>query len=96
MSIRPFTINIPQATLDDLHKRLARTRWPDEADGSGWTYGISLAYLKEVADYWVHRYDWRTHEAALNRFTQFKADVDGVGIHVIRERGKGPNPILCC
>jgi epoxide hydrolase len=92
MSSQPFTINIPQATLDDLHKRLARTRWPDEAEGTGWAYGISLAYMKEVADYWQHRYDWRQHEAALNRFAQFKAEVDGVGIHFIHERGKGPNP----
>jgi pimeloyl-ACP methyl ester carboxylesterase len=92
MSIQPFTINISQETLDDLHARLTATRWPDEAEGTGWTYGISLAYLKEVADYWLHRYDWRQHEAALNRFAQFKAEVDGVGIHFIHERGKGPNP----
>jgi pimeloyl-ACP methyl ester carboxylesterase len=92
MSIQPFTIDIPQATLDDLHERLVHTRWPDEAEGAGWTYGISLTYMKEVADYWLHRYDWRSHEAALNRFAQFKADVDGVGIHFIHERGKGPNP----
>jgi pimeloyl-ACP methyl ester carboxylesterase len=92
MSIQPFTINIPQATLDDLHERLARTCWPDEAEGSGWAYGISLAYMKEVADYWLYRYNWRQHEAALNRFAQFKAEVDGVSIHFIHERGKGPNP----
>ena len=92
MSIQPFTIAIPQETLDDLHDRLARTLWPDEAEGTGWAYGISQAYMKEVADYWLHRYDWRVHEAALNRFAQFKADVDGVGIHFIHERGRGPNP----
>ena len=83
MSIQPFKINIPQATLDDLHKRLARTLWPDEVEGSGWAYGISLAYMKDVVDYWQHEYDWRMHEAALNRFAQFKADVDGIGIHYI-------------
>src|SRR5215469_14109704 len=92
MNIQPFTIAVPQATLDDLHERLARILWPDEAEGAGWAYGISLAYMKEVAAYWLHRYDWRTHEAALNRFAQFKAEVDGVGIHFIHERGKGPNP----
>ena len=92
MSIQPFTIAIPQETLDDLRKRLAHTLWPDEAEESGWAYGISLTYMKEVADYWQHRYDWRTYEAALNRFAQFKAEVDGVGIHFIHERGKGPNP----
>ncbi len=91
-TIRPFTIAIPQSTLDDLTDRLARTRWTDEVAGSGWDYGISLEYMKELADYWQHTYDWRTHEAALNTFAQFKAQVDGVGIHFIHERGKGPNP----
>jgi pimeloyl-ACP methyl ester carboxylesterase len=92
MNVQPFTIAVPQATLDDLHERLARTIFPDDAEGSGWADGISLAYLKEVANYWLHRYDWHQHEAALNRFAQFKAEVDGVGIHFIHERGKGPNP----
>ncbi len=91
-TIRPFTIAIPQSTLDDLTDRLARTRWTDEVEGSGWDYGISLGYMKELADYWQHTYDWRTHEATLNTFAQFKATVDGVGIHFIHERGKGPNP----
>lgn len=92
MSIQPFKIAVPQTTLDDLRERLTRTRWPDEVNNSGWAQGISLTYLKEVADSWLHHYDWRQHEAALNRFAQFKADVDGVGIHFIHERGKGPNP----
>ena len=92
MSIQPFKIAIPQATLDDLRERLARTRWTDEVEGSGWTYGVSLGYMQELVDYWQQSYDWRIHEAALNTFAQFKADVDGVGIHFIHERGKGPNP----
>jgi pimeloyl-ACP methyl ester carboxylesterase len=92
MSIQPFKIAISQATLDDLRERLARTRWTDEVEGSGWTHGADLGYMKELADHWQHTYDWRKHEAALNTFAQFKADVDGVGIHFIHERGKGPNP----
>jgi microsomal epoxide hydrolase len=92
MSIQPFTIAIPQATLDDLRERLARTRWPDEIEGAGWDYGIPLGYMKELANYWQQTYDWRTHEATLNVFAHFKAEVDGVGIHFIHERGKGPNP----
>ncbi len=92
MSIQPFKINVPQATLDDLRTRLAATLWPNEAEGSGWTHGISLPYMKEVADHWLHTYDWRKQEAALNTFAQFKADVDGVNIHFIHEHGKGPNP----
>lgn len=92
MSIQPFTINIQESILEDLRQRLAHTRWLDEAEDSGWTYGISLSYMKELAEYWQQSYNWRKQEAALNTFAQFKADIDGVGIHFIHERGKGPNP----
>jgi epoxide hydrolase len=92
MTVQPFTIAIPEADLDDLQERLARTRWIDAAEDDGWTYGIDLAYMRELVDHWQHHYDWRQHEAALNRLAQFKADVSGVGIHFIHERGKGPNP----
>lgn len=92
MTIQSFQVNIPQTTLDDLRERLAHTRWTDEVEGSGWTYGVNLGYMKELANYWQHTYDWRKHEVALNTFAQFKAEVDGVGIHFIHERGKGPNP----
>ena len=53
--ITPFRIDIPQADLDDLHERLARTRWPDELPGVGWDYGVPLAYVKELADALAHR-----------------------------------------
>ncbi len=52
MTIQPFTINIPQADLDDLRQRLARTRWPDELPGVGWSRGVPLGYLKGLAEYW--------------------------------------------
>jgi pimeloyl-ACP methyl ester carboxylesterase len=92
VSIQPFTIAIPQATLDDLHERLARTRWPDEAEGAGWEYGVNREYMKVLAEYWQNTYDWRKYEANLNRYAQFRADVGGVGVHFIHERGKGPDP----
>lgn len=92
-TIRPFHIEVPRADLDDLQERLARTRWLDAAEeDAGWTYGIDLGYLRELVDHWQQHYDWCAHEAALNRFAQFKAEVDGVGMHFIHERGKGPNP----
>ena len=93
MSIQPFNVHIPQATLDDLRDRLSRTRWPDEVEGAGWDYGTNLAYLKSLADYWQHAFDWRAQEALLNQFAQFRADLDGFGIHFIHEQGRGPNPI---
>ncbi len=92
MSIQPFQVNIPQSTLDDLQERLARTRWPDEVEGAGWDYGTNLDYLKELVAYWQHEFDWRVQEEKLNQYAQFRAEVDGVGIHFIHERGKGPNP----
>lgn len=91
-TVEPFNIKIPQSVLDDLRERLAHIRWTDEVEGSGWEHGISLEYMKELADYWLQTYDWRKHESTLNTFAQFKTNVDGVGIHFIHERGKGPNP----
>ncbi len=93
MSIHPFHMDIPQATLDNLHERLASTRWPDEVEGAGWDYGTNLDYLKELTGYWQHTFDWRAQEAKLNQFAQFKTEIDGLLIHFIHERGKGPNPL---
>ncbi len=92
MAAEPFTIDVPQETLDDLKARLERTRWPDESTGAGWSMGASLEYLKELADYWQHGYNWRKHEAELNALPQFKADIDGTDIHFVHVKGKGPNP----
>ena len=93
MSIQPFKIGIPEAVLLDLKERLAQTRWPDEVEGSGWDYGTNLDYLKDLVDYWQNKYDWRAQEEALNQFNQFRAEIDGVCIHFIYERGKGSNPV---
>ena len=75
----PFRIDIPQADLDDLRDRLARTRWPDQLPGVGWDYGIPLEYVKELAGYWRTGYDWRVHEARLNAFHQFTTAIEGSG-----------------
>ncbi|MGZ7047254.1 MAG: epoxide hydrolase N-terminal domain-containing protein [Methanobacterium sp.] len=93
LDVEPFQIKIPQETLADLKKRLERTRWPDEAEGAGWNYGTNLDYMKELADYWQHNYDWRENEAEINKFKHFKAEVDGINIHFIHEQGEGTNPI---
>jgi pimeloyl-ACP methyl ester carboxylesterase len=90
--IEPFTIAVPDDVLADLRERLARTRFPDEVADSGWDYGTNLAYLKNLVEYWRTRYDWRTHERELNRFAHFRAQVDGIKIHFIHEKGLGPNP----
>ena len=93
MNVQAFTITIAQSILDDLRERLARTRWPDEVEGAAWDYGTNLDYLKTLVDYWQHEFDWRAQEAKLNQFAQFRADIDGFGVHFIHERGQGPNPL---
>jgi pimeloyl-ACP methyl ester carboxylesterase len=90
--VEPFKIEIPQETLDDLKNRLEKTRWTDEVEDAGWDYGTNLAYMKDLAEYWQNKYDWRKHEAKLNEFHQFKVDIGGLGIHFVYERGEGSNP----
>jgi microsomal epoxide hydrolase len=90
---RPFTIHVPDEALDDLRVRLERIRWPDENPGDGWQYGSDLAYMKTLAAYWREKYNWRQHEARLNRLPQFVASVDGIDLHFIHEPGVGPNPL---
>src|SRR5687767_6050802 len=89
--IKPHNLSVPQGTLDDLQKRLKRTRWPDHIPGSQWELGADLAYMKELANYWQNHYDWRKQEAQLNEFAWFTATIDGEQVNFIHERGKGPN-----
>jgi len=93
MDSRPFSVQIPQAILDDLFERLARVRWPDEAEGAGWEYGTNLAFMKELVDYWRTQFNWREQEQAMNVFAHYRALVNGLQIHFIHERGKGPHPL---
>jgi pimeloyl-ACP methyl ester carboxylesterase len=89
----PFRITVPDAVLDDLKTRLARTRWPIEAKARPWQYGTDLTYLKSVVAHWHDTYDWRVWEARLNRFPHYKATVGGRKLHFILERGSGDNPL---
>jgi pimeloyl-ACP methyl ester carboxylesterase len=93
MQIRPFVVDVPQATLDDLRVRLARTRWPDEVADAGWDYGASLVYMRDLVEYWRTGFDWRAQERAMNALPHVMADVDGFGVHLIHARGRGPAPM---
>ena len=92
-TIRPFRIDIPQADLDDLRDRLHRTRWPHELPGLGWTRGVPLGYLKELASYWANGYDWRKQEARLNELPQFTTTIDGANIHFLHVRSPEPDAL---
>ncbi len=88
-----FTIAIPDATLRDLKARLRQTRWPDQIPGSGWSQGTDTQYLKEMVAYWADGFDWRAQEKKLNDLPHYRAEVDGLRIHFIHVRGKGPDAI---
>jgi pimeloyl-ACP methyl ester carboxylesterase len=85
-AIEPFRIETPQADLDDLHDRLARTRWPDVLPGAGWDYGVPAEYVRTLVDRWSDGYDWRGWEARLNRYPQFTTTIDGQNIHCLHVR----------
>ena len=89
--IRPFTIDIADADLDDLRQRLAATRWAEQELVDDWSQGIPLSYTKEIAEYWAQEYDWRAREELLNRFDHFITEIDGVDIHFIHQRSKHEN-----
>lgn len=89
MRITPFKAAVPQDILDDLKFRLKHTRWPDELSGSGWSYGADLSYMKELADYWQSKFDWRQIENKINAYPNFIAEIDGRQIHFIHIKGKG-------
>jgi len=91
--ITVFRIDIPQAEIDDLHNRLARTRWPSELPGVGWSRGVPLGYLKGLAEYWQTGYDWREWEAKLNEFPQFMTEIDGQQVHFLHVLSPEPDAL---
>jgi epoxide hydrolase len=86
-----FEIQVPDSVLEDLKQRLARTRFPDQLEGAGWGYGTELGYLRELLSYWRDKYDWRRHEAALNKFSHWKTQVRDLNVHFIHEKSREPN-----
>ena len=92
-TIEVFRIDIPQADLDDLRDRLARTRWPDQLPDVGWDYGIALDDVRELAEYWRTEYDWRVHERQLNSFPQFTTEIDGQRVHFLHVRSGVPGAL---
>ena len=84
--VTPFTVDIDQARLDDLARRLADTRWPEAETVDDWSQGIPLAYVQELAAYWADGYDWPARQARMNRFDHFTTELDGLDIHFIHQR----------
>jgi epoxide hydrolase len=91
--ITPFRIEVPEATLDDLRRRLEHTRWPERETVEDWSQGVPLAYMKDLCGYWAHVYDWRTTESRLNALPQFRTEIDGLQIHFVHVRSPHPDAL---
>ena len=94
--IRSFRIDVPQADLDDLRDRLRRTRWGQEIPGQGWTRGVPVDYLKNLAAYWADGFDWRAQEARINDLPHYITEIDGQVHHFAHIPSANPDatPLL--
>jgi pimeloyl-ACP methyl ester carboxylesterase len=91
--IKEFRVHIDSTAINDLKARISKARWPDEIQNSGWQYGTSLSYLKDLANYWQHSFDWKNVESEINSYPNFIADIDGFKIHFLHIKGKGKRSI---
>jgi len=92
-SIRPFRINVPEADLAELRRRVLATRWPDKETVADRSQGVQLEKLQALVRYWGTGYDWRKVEARLNALPQFITNIDGVDIHFIHVRSRHPHAL---
>ena len=97
-TIRPFTIEIPEADLEDLRARIAATRFPEKETVEDDSQGVPLALMQDLARYWATEYDWRKCEARLNALPQFMTEIDGLDIHFVHVRSKHEDalPLVVC
>jgi pimeloyl-ACP methyl ester carboxylesterase len=91
--IEQFQIRVDDSVLDDLHERLARTRFPDQIENTGWKYGIPIDYLRELVEYWRDEYDWRVQESQLNELEHFRTTIDDQAVHFIHARSSHPDAL---
>src|SRR3954470_7988985 len=82
-TVRPFRVNVPEAELADLRRRIAATRWPERETVGDASQGVQLATMQALARYWAAGHSWRRAEARLNAFPQFITEIDGLDIHFI-------------
>jgi pimeloyl-ACP methyl ester carboxylesterase len=92
-SIRPFQVDIPEESLQELRRRVAVARWPDRETVSDCSQGAQLAKVQELVEYWATGYDWRKLEARLNALHQFVTEIDGLDIHFIHVRSPHANAL---
>ena len=92
-AIRPFQVNVPEAELTDLRRRVSATKWPERETVADESQGVQLGTIQKLARYWATEHDWRKCEAKLNARPQFITEIDGLDIHFIHVRSKHENAL---
>ena len=90
--IKPFKVQISEENLQKIYSKVKNYEWHEMPDDGGWDYGTNLDYMKKFSKYWIEKYDWKKTEADINKFKNFKKNIDGIDIHFIHEKGSGSNP----
>ena len=90
--IKPFKVNISEENLQNIYSKVKNYQWHEMPDDGGWNYGTNLDYMKDFSKYWLEKFDWRKIEEKINKFQNFKSNINGVDIHFIHEKGSGSNP----
>ncbi|MET7338232.1 epoxide hydrolase [Nonomuraea sp. NPDC005650] len=91
--MKPFRIEVSQSELDYLNRRLSEVRWPHQDPDAGWSRGVPLDHLQDLAAYWADGYDWRAEEAKLNAHPQFISETDGQRIHFVHVKSADPDAL---
>src|ERR1041384_5144110 len=92
-AIRPFRVNVPEAELTELRRRINATKWPERETVTDASQGVQLATVQALARYWATDYDWRKVEAKLKALPHFVTEIDGLDIHFIHVRSKHENAL---
>ncbi len=90
--IKPFKLEIPDKTIQNIYSKVKNYPWHEMPDNGGWDYGTNLDYMKEFSDYWINKFDWKKTENKINKFKNYKTNIDNIEIHFIHEKGSGSNP----
>ncbi len=89
--IKPFKLEITDKILQNIYSKVKNYPWHEMPDDGGWDYGTNLEYMKELSEYWINKFDWKKTEDKINKFKNYKTNIDNIEINIIHEKGSGAN-----
>ena len=90
--LKTFKIDVCQRDLNFIYKKVSEYPWHEMPSDGGWQFGTNVDFMKDLCKYWVEQFDWKRQEDKINSFDNFTAEVDGIEVHFIYERGSGSKP----